>query len=855
MVACLIALLLLAAPLRAAETGKLVLEVRSAGQPVAGANVVCEDPPVGGATDLDGRVVLLGLPPGLRRLRVTHVGCRPVALEAWLISHTTTRLAVELEAELVRSEDLVVRADRLALPLDRTSRMAVLDGGALQDMGLRGLSEVLTLEAGVTRDESGALHVRGGRAGELKFLVDGVEVQDPWSGTFRGVVNEDEVQELVLVAGAFNAEYGDAMSGVVNIVSRQGASRPGASLRYESGGLLASPWRRTSPFAGVADEEAWRERRRGDFGPARAADLAIDLPGRVQLALHGPLAAGWEGRAAWLSHSESSPLPHGFTRQGDLRLGLGRAWKAGGRLDLAWERSRSEELPYLHSWKYLPGNQARTRTGLDRLAAGWSRPLGARLLFTGRLSWLRHEDWSGVADSDGNALPLSRHERPILRAQQDFVQSGHSPHQTEGRTEQARLGLDATWQTGRHEWKSGLDLRRDALDHVARHNVWSRDTDLSELYLEDRVEARPLQGAFYVQDKLELDHLVLHGGLRLDARDPDTDWLPDPLRPFVEEAGAVRLAREESVPVQWALSPRLGMAFPFADDAVLRASWGHFLQFAPLSVLYANRGHHLDYTLVPLMGNPRVKPQRTTAWELGLTRRLDGGGELGIGAWHKDLRDLLSTRQVVQYTESFFVYHNTDYANVRGVDLSWSRPVKLGRGARLQLAYTWMSARGNAAEPESGVIRARSGEEEPFNEFPLDYEQAHDLSGRLAVDLAADWRLDLAAQAGSGLPYTPFVDVGVTVPSNSANRPWVLRTDAALRWRRKLGPRPEGPRLEAWLAVENLLDRRNVVRVYPATGKPFDDPRGLIGSSPDALHDPSRVEAPRQLRLGLDLSL
>jgi outer membrane receptor protein involved in Fe transport len=354
-----------------------------------------------------------------------------------------------------------------------------------------------------------------------------------------------------------------------------------------------------------------------------------------------------------------------------------------------------------------------------------------------------------------------------------------------------------------------------------------------------------------LQDKLEFAHLVMNAGLRLDWRDPDTDWVPDPLQPFVEENGSVRLATPTPVATQWALSPRLGLAFPFADEAVLHASWGHFLQFAPLSALYLNRGLNLDYTLVPLMGNPRVHPQRTTAWELGLNRRLASGGELGISAWYKDLRHLLSTRQVMQYTEPFFVYSNTDYANVRGVDLSYSCPLALGRGARLRLDYTWMSARGNAAEPESGVIRARDGQEEEFNEFPLDYEQAHDLSGRLSVDLPASLQLELAAQAGSGLPYTPYVDVGVEVPSNSARRPWVLRTDAALRWTRQWGRLHS----EAWLSVENLLDRRNVVRVYPSTGKPFDDPRGLIGSTQDALHDPSRVEAPRQLRLGLELSL
>jgi len=86
------------------------------------------------------------------------------------------------------------------------------------------------------------------------------------------------------------------------------------------------------------------------------------------------------------------------------------------------------------------------------------------------------------------------------------------------------------------------------------------------------------------------------------------------------------------------------------------------------------------------------------------------------------------------------------------------------------------------------------------------------------------------------------------VPTNSARRPWTLRCDATLRWR----GHSAGGRLDLWLSAQNLLDRRNVVMVHPATGKPFDDPRGLIGSSEDALHDPGHVDAPRQLRLGAE---
>jgi outer membrane receptor protein involved in Fe transport len=842
---CLLIGLLAATPARAAGGGKLVVRVTGEGRALAGAHLHCLDPTMGAAADLDGTIILLGLPPGLRRVRVSHLGYTPVLAEAWIVSGETCRLALDLSpGELV--SELTVHARRLDRPLERGSRVSVLDGESLQHSPVRGLDGLLALEAGLTRDERGQLHVRGGRAGELKIMIDGMEVQDPWSGAWQGLLNEEEVQELVLVAGAFNAEYGDAMSGVVNIVTRQGAPRPTFLVRHESAGLLPSPWRRSHPFDGVADEEEWRKRSWRDLSSARPGELLVDLPGRAQVGLGGPLAAGWEGRLALLAQGEDSHLPHGYLRAGDLRLGLGRAL-GKGRIDLSWERTRAEEMDYLHAWKYLPVHQSRERRGQDRWQAVATHSWTPRLMGTLRLAWQRHHAWRGVLDEAGEPLPLDQWERPTWRAEQDFYRAGHSPTFSRRGIEQWRLGAEAAWQAGpHHEWKTGLDLRRDDLAARTVHNVWSGPA--SREYFDDRVHARPLQGALFLQDKLEYPHLVVNAGLRLDWQDPAVDWLPDPLQPFVEREGAVEPADFTPVDPRWSLSPRLGLAFPFGDEAVLSAAWGEFTQFAPLSALYGNRALELDHALVPLVGNPRVKPQRTTTWELGLNRRLGEGGRLGLAAWYKDLRDLLSTREVIQYTRRLVVYHNTDYANVRGIDLSWSRA--LGRAGHLRLDYTWMSARGNAAEPESGLILARAGEEEEFNEFPLDYEQTHDLAGRLTLALPRGLGLELAAELGSGLPYTPFIDVGVEVPTNSARRPWTLRSDAALRWAGDWG----GGRLEAWLAVQNLLDRRNVVMVYPATGKPFHDPRGLIGSTPDALHDPSRVEAPRQARVGVEWS-
>jgi outer membrane receptor protein involved in Fe transport len=831
--------------LSAAETGKLSGLVSSADGPLAGVNVQVAGTRIGTSTDLDGRFTLLAVPAGPRELIVSHVGYRKLRQEVWSIAGESIRLELQLLPATIKGEELLVRARRNPVPLTRSSRMAVIDGDALEELPVPDLAAALQLEAGLTRDDRGDLHLRGGRTGELKFLVDGVEVQDPYSGDFAGMINESAVQELVLVAGTFNAEYGDAMSGVVNIVTRRAAPKPELRLHYRSADLSGSPWRNASPFAGVSDEENWQENSFRDVSQSDIAQLRPGLPGEFRLGLAGPIAAGWEARLDLQSREEDSHLPHGYSSEGVIQLNLGRELASGGRLDFGWERARMEEQLYSHRWKYLPENQARTQRGRDTARLSWSRLWTPRLVSQFNLSVVDHSAWTGVLDEDGDRLDLEAYLRPTFREEQDFYRDGHSSTWSQREDRHWQLSAELSWQaTERHELKTGWRLMRDELDSRVIHNVWG---DVERF--EDQLHHEPMQAAVFFQDRMEFSHLVLNAGLRLDWRDPDAEWWSDPLAPYVEIDGEALPAPDEKVDAQASLSPRLGVAFPFTDTSVLHAAYGHFLQFAPYSALYGNHDRNMEYSRTPLLGNPSVKPQKTVAWEVGLNQDLPDGARLSIAAWYKDLSDLLSTREVIQYTQVWVVYHNTDFANVRGVDISWSRP--LGPKAELRLDYTWMNARGNAAEPESGLIRAEGGEEPEFNEFPLDYEQIHDLAARLLLKPLPDLSINLLAETGSGLPYTPFIDIGVDVPTNSANRPWTARLDASLRWRHPFGYRG----LLVWLEARNLLDRRNVITVYPSTGDPFEDPRGLIGSSPDALHDPSHVEAPRSLRFGFQLNL
>jgi hypothetical protein len=112
--------------------------------------------------------------------------------------------------------------------------------------------------------------------------------------------------------------------------------------------------------------------------------------------------------------------------------------------------------------------------------------------------------------------------------------------------------------------------------------------------------------------------------------------------------------------------------------------------------------------------------------------------------------------------------------------------------------------------------------------------------------------LNLIVRVNSGLPYTPYVDPTVRIDINSGRKPWTSSVDL-----RAIKTIPFGGVAAAFfIEVTNLFDTENVVFVYSRTGKPFDTGEsGLVGSSPDADHNPSYVGPPRIIKLGVQFIL
>ncbi len=213
----------------AGTTGKIVGTVKDdkSGETLPGVNVVLDGTMLGAVTDMDGYLMIINVPPGTYTMRVKMIGYQPKTISDVKVSvDMTTTVNVFLGQMVVdMGEQVTVVADRPIVQKDKTSSMAAVSSDEIKAMPVQEVADVLELQAGLVRDGVGGIHVRGGRSGEVAYWIDGIAATDNYSGNMGVQVENSSVQELQVISGTFNAEYGQAMSAVVNIVTKEGGEK------------------------------------------------------------------------------------------------------------------------------------------------------------------------------------------------------------------------------------------------------------------------------------------------------------------------------------------------------------------------------------------------------------------------------------------------------------------------------------------------------------------------------------------------------------------------------------------------------------------------------------------------------
>ena len=258
-IALVILSLLFSSSLFAGITGKIagVVKDKQNGAPLAGVNVVIDGTYMGAATNVEGKYFILHVPVGSYSVKATMMGYNSMIVTnvRVTIDHTT-EINFELEAMVLEAEEVTVVAERPLIVKDNTSSRSFISADDMTAVVFDNIDDLVSTKAGVIEGT-----VRGGRASETITYLDGVSLQDPMSGYglnpvgYRGEgggprltpgatdvdggegavgvqLPDFAVEEMEVVTGGANAEYGNSQSGLINIASREGGSKHTAIVRY-----------------------------------------------------------------------------------------------------------------------------------------------------------------------------------------------------------------------------------------------------------------------------------------------------------------------------------------------------------------------------------------------------------------------------------------------------------------------------------------------------------------------------------------------------------------------------------------------------------------------------------------------
>ncbi len=244
----------------AGVTGKVagVVTEKDSGDKLPGVNIMVinqetEEVVSGAATGTEGEYSIINLQPGIYHITASAIGYEQVRMEQMRVSvDHTTRANFVLSVQALDMDRVTVIGKRNELQRDLTSSIAMIGSDEIEDIPVNSVDDILDLQAGMVRDASGDLHIRGGRSSEIVYMIDGVQVIDALSRKSGISVDNQAVQELQAITGTFNAEYGQALSGVINIVTKTGSPHFKGNFS-----VIASDYYSTDDIYSVMSNATW----------------------------------------------------------------------------------------------------------------------------------------------------------------------------------------------------------------------------------------------------------------------------------------------------------------------------------------------------------------------------------------------------------------------------------------------------------------------------------------------------------------------------------------------------------------------------------------------------------------------
>ncbi|CAN5409477.1 hypothetical protein BH09BAC1_BH09BAC1_07110 [soil metagenome] len=357
---------------------------------------------------------------------------------------------------------------------------------------------------------------------------------------------------------------------------------------------------------------------------------------------------------------------------------------------------------------------------------------------------------------------------------------------------------------------------------------------------------------------------------------------------------------------QVTVMPRLAFSFNLTDEASFFAHYDILTQ-RPQGRNFSSPSDYYFFNenITSVFNNPNLKPEKTIDYQLGFRQLVTQNSAITFSAFYREMRDMVQIVQVrFAYPKDYTTFGNVDFGTVKGFSLDFDMRKTRTSNLSLRLNYTLQFAEGTGSNDISQLNLVGSGQPNLRTISPLSYDARHLINltadyrygsganyngpmSKKGKQILSDFGINIIGRTRSGTPYTqqqnPTAEGKTSVPQrpvpkgsiNGARLPWSFRLDLRIDkgfnitpTNKATGKEGRNMYLNVYVWIQNLLDTRNIVKVYSFTGNPEDD--GYLSSSIGQqdvknqlnsqsytdlynawINNPDNYSLPRTIRLGL----
>jgi len=1013
-------LFLITFSLFAGTTGNLAGRVKDdGGNPIPFANIILEGTQIGTQTKKNGQFIIINIPPGTFNVLCTQIGfaSQKITGVKIYVDETTVQNIILVKSAMEVEGYQVTEARIELISKSNTSSGMTMTSNTIEDIAVDDIEGLIAIQAGAVQI-GGELHIRGGRANEVVYSVDGMSVSDPVDGGAALTIDTDAIQNMKVMTGGFTAEYGNAQSGIVNIVTKSGDRDYSGKIEFTSDHL----------FSGVDNSNS--DVVKFSLGGPVFGALSSAMRDKFTFFLNG--AANWyDGRykdyynsdpneeLKYLYQPSYTPCNPYEDREQFIEFDLGdrnyNAYNANLKmkyvfnprqnLTLAARGDKRKRRPYSHSWKYALEHFFEEESEQRQYIATYDHLFNPQMNLKVKANFYQKQIYRGpkgiprdsyftynsanvdslfpyylpfmltdysfqnfiieplVIDFQGTGFILGSeganydwsYNTDFGKVENNYFNEPGAIYDTYWDDENKTYSLrtDFEYQVNEvHGIKTGFEIikhyiKKDRLfdpwmidayrygEYLANLTVDAIYNDSTYLNIDpndiiiglepgdyilnglpvpledtlyfyspeyiynatlagagrsDGYKSYPWQGAYYLQDKMEWEGLIINAGLRFDL------WYLEKSYDILQDDGSYESSDfEKDKRFQFMISPRFGISHPISETSVMHFAYNYQNQLPQMQYVFTSAKPEDAITNLGddiVIGEPSLEPQTTVTYEVGWQYQLSEDYVMDITTYFKNIYNYVSTEKVYlqddgsliswqiaeendQYDTSteLFRYITEDYGSTRGIDFNLQKMISNFISGSASYSLSW--ADGNNSETEV------QDESTSLREFPLDWDIRHNFSLNLGFSVGrgeefyipftgvllpfSNFSMNFLYNIASGRPYTAVNENDNVLETNQERYPYTENADLRIT---KTFNFSEKISIRFYANINNIFNKRNYLYIYPKTASPYENGADLTVANTDppfvapetqyihdlAVYNPGNVSTGRKITVGMSFN-